>query len=456
MAKVLLVDDVELFLELEKSYLVDCGYELVTASSGEEVLSRIDELSPDIMLLDYYMPEMTGDEVCRSLKSSERWQHLPIIMVAASGKMEEIQQCLESGCDDYVTKPFDKPQLQEKISRLLGLLDKPATERFRLSIPVVFEVAGEEHTATTFDISLTGAYLLSSKQPAEGTAVNLQLALPTGTTLKLMGKVKGRNPAAGEGFGVYFIHPGEADVAALQEVFAASSGAAGKAPAQETGSTAPRLQELEQECARLREENQAAQQRIAELEKENLEFADQFVQVEEVNNNLTNLYIASSRLHSTLDREEALAIIKEVVINFVGAEKFAILVYDDNEDVLRYETGEGFDEDEPFPEVKLGEGTLGQTAEKKEDYFTEGSISSGSSDPADPLVAIPLVIHDEVIGLLAIYRLFVQKDQLDPIDFQLFSMLGEHAATALFSSALYSKSERKRQTYQGFMDLLLK
>jgi hypothetical protein len=60
-----------------------------------------------------------------------------------------------------------------------------------------------------------------------------------------------------------------------------------------------------------------------------------------------------------------------------------------------------------------------------------------------------------MIGLLAIYRLFIQKEQLESIDYQLFSMLGEHAATALFSSTLYSKSERKRQTYQGVVDLLL-
>jgi len=51
---------------------------------------------------------------------------------------------------------------------------------------------------------------------------------------------------------------------------------------------------------------------------------------------------------------------------------------------------------------------------------------------------------------------FIQKEQLESIDYQLFSMLGEHAASALFSSTLYGHSERKRQTYQGFVDLLLK
>ena len=73
-----------------------------------------------------------------------------------------------------------------------------------------------------------------------------------------------------------------------------------------------------------------------------------------------------------------------------------------------------------------------------------------------PIVAIPLIIQGRMIGVLAVYRLFIQKAQLDSIDYQLFSMLGEHAATALFSSTLYARSERKRQTYQGFVDMLIK
>lgn len=69
---------------------------------------------------------------------------------------------------------------------------------------------------------------------------------------------------------------------------------------------------------------------------------------------------------------------------------------------------------------------------------------------------VPLAIGGEVLGLLVVYDLFVQKDRLEEIDHQLFSMLGEHAATALFSATLHEETERKRATYKGFMDLLLK
>ena len=65
MPKILLVDDVDLFLELERSYLEGCNYDLITASSGEETLQRLDKIAPDVLLLDYYMPGINGDEVCR-------------------------------------------------------------------------------------------------------------------------------------------------------------------------------------------------------------------------------------------------------------------------------------------------------------------------------------------------------------------------------------------------------
>ncbi len=213
---------------------------------------------------------------------------------------------------------------------------------------------------------------------------------------------------------------------------------------------------LENECSRLRSEQDDALRRIGELEQENLDFANQLVQVEDVNNNLTNLYIASSRLHSTLDREETLEIIKEVVINFVGAEKFAVFLFDKTTQQLHFETGEGFEESDTFPDITLGDGVIGEAAATSENYFYTGPISQGSDDILAPIVAIPLLIHDQMIGMLAIYRLFIQKEQLESIDYQLFSMLGEHAASALFSSTLYGHSERKRQTYQGFVDLLLK
>lgn len=455
MPKILLVDDVDLFLELERSYLDGCGYDLVTASSGEETLKRLDKIAPDILLLDFYMPGMDGDEVCRLIRKSKRWQHLPILMVTAAGKTEEVQQCLQAGCDDYITKPVNKQELREKVQRLLGEVKRRKDERVPVKLPVQVREGDRLHVASAHDLSVSGVYLKSTEPLTENAGIEIRLEANDGQPLVLFGKIKRTSRKAEDGCGVYFLHPDKTSRELLETLVRSKKM---EQLQQEAGGDqlSQRMLSLEADCARLRSEQDEAMRRIGELEQENLEFAKQLVQVEDVNNNLTNLYIASSRLHSTLDREETLEIIKEVVINFVGAEKFAVFLFDKGAESLQFETGEGFDNEGLFPDVPLGEGVLGEAAAKRENYFVEGSVSEGSDDILSPIVAIPLIIHEQMIGMLAIYRLFIQKEQLETIDYQLFSMLGEHAATALFSSTLYGKSERKRQTYQGFVDLLLK
>ncbi len=455
MSKILLVDDVDLFLELERSYLEGCGYNLVTASSGEETLQRLTKIAPDVLLLDYYMPGINGDEVCRLIRKDPNWKKLPILMVTAAGKPEEVQSCLDAGCDDYITKPVNKQELRDKVKRLLGTVQRRSAERVAVKLPIQLQEGGRLHVVTSKDISSSGICLKSENPIEENSTVEMKLEGSDGELLSLYGKVK-RAPGQADGeCGVYFIYPDQDSKKHLDRLIRSKKAE----QLQKDGvdeRLSRRLQMLENECSKLRTEQDDALRRIGELEQENLDFANQLVQVEDVNNNLTNLYIASSRLHSTLDREETLEIIKEVVINFVGAEKFAVFLFDKTTEHLRFETGEGFEGDEEFPDIPLGEGVLGKTAENSENYFYPGKITEGSDDLMAPIVAIPLIIHGKMIGLLAIYRLFIQKEQLESIDYQLFSMLGEHAASALFSSTLYGHSERKRQTYQGFVDLLLK
>jgi CheY-like chemotaxis protein len=453
MAKVLLVDDVDLFLELERSYLEGFGYDLLTASSGEETLRRLDKINPDVLLIDYYMPGINGDEVCRRLRQDPQWRQLPILMVTAAGKPEEVQSCLDAGCDDHITKPVNRAELQEKVRRLLGQVWRRTSERVSVRLPIQLQDGEKVQVASTVDLSSNGACLKTKSPLVLNSTVEMKLELSEGNPLTLFGKIKRLAEADDEGSGVYFIYPDQQSKRLVNEMVMNKR-------IEQSGVDEPlgkRLLSLERECETLRTEQEDARRRIGELEQENLDFANQLVQVDEVNNNLTNLYIASSRLHSTLDQSETLEIIKEVVINFVGAEKFAIFLFDQGSQTLHFEAGEGFEEEDAcYDSISFDDGVLGQAAEKKENYFCEGSVGEGSDDLLQPIVAVPLIIHQKLIGVLAIYRLFIQKELLESIDYQLFSMLGEHAASALFSSTLYSRSERKRQAYQGVVDLLLK
>ena len=211
---------------------------------------------------------------------------------------------------------------------------------------------------------------------------------------------------------------------------------------------------LEERVKFLEDENQQLLDRYRVVEDENKDFANRYIEVEAENNNLANLYVASYQLHSTLDFNESLKIILEIVMNLIGAEEFSIMMLDEKTNELTIVAQEGMGP-EARPSVKLGEGIIGRAAKTGESFYREGDPTDLTGvDYLHPLVVIPLKIKEHVIGVIVIYKLLVQKQSFSNVDYELFSMLAGHAATALFSSKLYSQSERKLTTIQSFLDLL--
>jgi transcriptional regulator with GAF, ATPase, and Fis domain len=194
--------------------------------------------------------------------------------------------------------------------------------------------------------------------------------------------------------------------------------------------------------------------RIKTVEEENQSFASRYIEIEEENNMLANLYIASYQLHSTLDFKEVLQIILEIIINLIGAEEFGVLLLDEKTNQLEPVASEGLETSE-IPSIAVGKGIIGESVKTGENYFID-SMEGYQRDFEKPIVCIPLKIKEHVIGVIAIYKLLVQKDQFTNVDYELFTLLAGHAATAVFSSRLYSDSERKLSTIQGFIDLLTK
>ncbi len=205
----------------------------------------------------------------------------------------------------------------------------------------------------------------------------------------------------------------------------------------------------------LEEEKEALLDRFKEVEEENKDFAARYVEVEEENNNLANLYVASYQLHSTLDFKEVIRIVVEIIINLVGSDRFAVMLLDETATGLSVVASEGI-EDKRFKKVKIEEGgIIGTVARTGESYYEADLENFTPISEYHPIVCIPLKVNDRVIGVIAIFALMEQKrKKLTRVDFELFSMLAGHAATAIFSSKLYSQSERKLSTIQGFIDLL--
>ncbi len=193
--------------------------------------------------------------------------------------------------------------------------------------------------------------------------------------------------------------------------------------------------------------------RFRQVEEMNRTFATRYEEIEAQNNQLANLYVASYQLHATLTFSEVVDTVKEILINLIGAETFALFWVEERAGFLRTEATQGMGGAAPA-EVRFKAGPLARAAEHGESYYADPLPDTSRINPAQPIACIPLKIGARVIGVVAIYRLLTQKERFAPLDFELFTLLAGHAATALFSSKLYQRSEQKLNSLQGFLDML--
>lgn len=118
-SKVLIVDDNAQNCELIEVYLADEGYEISLAHDGQATLDAVAENHPDLILLDIMMPKLSGYEVCQRLKADEKTAGIPVLMVTALNEQGDIEKAVKAGCDDFLTKPVNRLELQTRVRSLL-------------------------------------------------------------------------------------------------------------------------------------------------------------------------------------------------------------------------------------------------------------------------------------------------------------------------------------------------
>jgi two-component system phosphate regulon response regulator PhoB len=116
---VLIVEDEAAIATMLRYNLEKRGYRVVEAADGEEALVRLREQQPDIVLLDWMLPVMSGIEVCRQIRHKPATRDLPVIMVTARVEDQDAVRALNTGADDYVTKPFNIDSLLARMRALL-------------------------------------------------------------------------------------------------------------------------------------------------------------------------------------------------------------------------------------------------------------------------------------------------------------------------------------------------
>jgi len=144
---ILVVDDDQQNLELVQAYLEDIECETVAARDGIEALDLVAGAKPDLILLDVMMPKMSGFEVCRRLKNDPETSAIPIIMVTALNEFGDIERGIDSGTDDFVSKPINKLELLTRIRTMLKL--KHLTDRLHRTMAYLSEIEKHSQAATS-------------------------------------------------------------------------------------------------------------------------------------------------------------------------------------------------------------------------------------------------------------------------------------------------------------------
>jgi GAF domain-containing protein len=154
-----------------------------------------------------------------------------------------------------------------------------------------------------------------------------------------------------------------------------------------------------------------------------------------------NLYVASYRLHGTLDRGEVLAAIRETVVDLVGSEDFGVFEFDPGSSALSLVASVGIEE-ERCGVILIGSRPVDESAMRREIWSTrEGNGGSGVAGEEELTAFIPLQVDGLLVGAIAIFSLLPQKGALDDGDHELFELLATQAATALFCTRMRGELE---------------
>lgn len=205
------------------------------------------------------------------------------------------------------------------------------------------------------------------------------------------------------------------------------------------------MNRLHEQAIALRGENERQQREHERLRAqvdlaraESQGFSTRYAEVEQQNSNLANLYVASYRLHGTLDRKEVVDTLQEIIANLVGSEEAGLFELDEATGTLELVASFGLAPD-ARRSVPLGSGPIGRAARSGEIHVADADADAREDLDPGLTACVPLVLDGRVTGAIAIYRLLPQKPGIEDVDRELFDLLATHAATALYCTTLHSR-----------------
>lgn len=183
---VIVVEDEPAQQEVLRYNLISEGCEVLTASNGDDAITMLYEIRPNLVLLDWMLPGVSGIEICRQIKSKKEWRNIPVIMLSARSEEIDRVRGLETGADDYVTKPFS---MQELLARVRTHLRKSHP----LAVGETTEYSGIKIDGETYRVFRNGREIHLS--PTEFRLLSTMISRPdrAWTREQLLDRVWGRD-----------------------------------------------------------------------------------------------------------------------------------------------------------------------------------------------------------------------------------------------------------------------
>lgn len=211
-AKILLVDDVKVFLEVQKEFLRPSPVKVLMAKNGAAALEVVRKEKPDLVVMNVEMPVMDGITCCRLIKGDAQLRSIPVILISSDGSQEVADASHRAGCEMFLKKPVFGREFLNMAHAFV-----PAVERRRprvpCRVPVTVQVDGRTFEGITWEIGMNGLYVVAEGDVAQGSDVVTSFRLPTNTYAVTVarGRVAWTNPpdalsptALPAGFGVEF------------------------------------------------------------------------------------------------------------------------------------------------------------------------------------------------------------------------------------------------------------
>jgi len=173
----LIVDDVELFIQLQISHLGHQRYHIHTARSGAEGLQMARSVKPDLILMDLFMPDMNGDQICHILKEDPETSSIKVVLVSSGGRGRSRAASVSSHCDGLIFKPVRRDLLLSLVENLLGT-NLRARDRIRVLMHGTAVIDEIECPVTIHSLSSDGAFIQIEPTPIRGDMMEISFPLP--------------------------------------------------------------------------------------------------------------------------------------------------------------------------------------------------------------------------------------------------------------------------------------